>query len=283
MDDRADAPLITAIILTWNSRGHVGRCLDTLERTAAGMPVEVFVVDNGSTDGTADIVAARSPATRFAAFHLIRLATNRGTTWSRNLAIRQSRGRYLLVLDADAEVLPGAVETLVGEVRDQARVGIVGPRLLGPDGSTQPGCKRFPTLRTKILKVLPGAQPQGLARDDELYAQALYEGDAVRDVDYCISAAWLVNVAAVREVGLLDEQIFYAPEDVDYCLRMWQQGWRVRYHPGARVIHHTQRASYRSVRMMLLHAWGLVHHFRKHRYLWSRESLYRRLPRGTSV
>src|SRR3990170_6465316 len=106
MDDRADSPLITAIILTWNSRGHVGRCLDTLERIAAGMTVEVFVVDNGSTDGTADIVAARSPATRFAAFHLIRLATNRGTTWSRNLAIRQGRGRYLLVLDADTELLP---------------------------------------------------------------------------------------------------------------------------------------------------------------------------------
>jgi len=64
---------------------------------------------------------------------------------------------------------------------------------------------------------------------------------------------------------------------------MWQHGWRVRYHPGARVIHHTQRVSYQSMRMMLLHAWGLAYHFRKHRYLWSRESLYRRLPRGNSA
>lgn len=282
MSDVVGTPTLTAIVLTWNSRKYIEKCLDALEADVAGIPTELIVVDNGSLDGTPEVVAARPGRSSFVRLALVRLTRNRGTTWTRNLGLREARGKYLLVLDADTEILPGTVRALIAEMDGRPRVGIVGPRLVSPEGKTLPGCKRFPTLRTKIFKGLPGAVFQQRALEDELYPKAVYEAEAPQDVDYCISAAWLLNPAAVRDVGLLDERFFFAPEDVDYCLRMWEGGWRVRYHPGACVVHHTQRISYRSLRMMTLHLWGLGQYFKKHGYLWSREQLYRRLSRSSS-
>lgn len=279
----SDSPhLLSAVILTWNSRSFITGCLEALAREAARWPIELFVVDNGSTDGTAQLASEFLTRSAFRSTRVIRLHANFGTTRSRNLAFREATGESVLVLDSDTEVLPGAVEALVGASREGHRVGIVAPRLLAPNGTTQAACKRFPTLRTKLLKVMPVSLLRSLADADELYPRSVYEGDTLFDADYCISAAWLVNRSAMQDVGLLDERIFYAPEDVDYCLRMWARGWRVVYNPNARVIHHTQRVSYRSVRMMGIHARGLAYYFRKHGYLWSREGLYRRLHQGNS-
>jgi GT2 family glycosyltransferase len=99
-------------------------------------------------------------------------------------------------------------------------------------------------------------------------------------VGHCISACWLVRRKALGSVGLLDENIFYAPEDIDYCLQMWLSGWEVLYVPFARVLHYTQRSSYKSFRMAWLHGKGLFFFFRKHKYLLSRKNLYKKIIRA---
>jgi GT2 family glycosyltransferase len=273
--------LLSAIIITWNSQRYIVGCLRSLAAEAKRRPMELFLIDNASTDGTLQVASEILTHSPFEAIHVIRLRRNHGTTRSRNLAFRKAAGEHVLVLDSDTELLPGAIEALITSAREP-RVGIVGPRLISPDGSTQAASKRFPTMRTKLLKILGGTLLHGLAEADELYSRSIYDGDRSYEVDYCISATWLVNTVAMKEVGLLDERIFYAPEDVDYCLRMWMHGWRVLYNPIAHVIHHTQRMSYRSISIMASHAWGLLYYFYKHRYFWSRDSLYRRLRKRSS-
>jgi len=197
------------------------------------------------------------------------------------MAIRESRGDYILILDSDTEILPGALGALREALEGAPRAGIAAPRLLYPDGSVQPSCKRFPTALIKICKFSPFSWLQQLGEKAELYPPEVYSKgfkDVAR-VDYCISACWLVRRKAADAVGLLDEKIFYAPEDVDYCLRMWLAGWEILYVPSVGVIHHTQRRSHKSLSMAWIHAKGLFYYFRKHRYWLSRKRIYRRMRR----
>ncbi len=272
--------MLSAVILTWNSERYIARCVESLLADAqrSALPIEVFVVDGGSSDGTLALLE-RMQAEKDG-INLIRLPRNRGTTLSRNLALRRCAGQYVLVLDSDTEVLPGALAALIATTETSQSVGIACPRLLYADGSVQPSCMRFPTLGAKLLKPLPFSSAQRLARTQELYHPLVYDKHFTQtvEVDYCIAAAWLINRRALQEVGLLDENIFYAPEGIDYCLRMWLSGWKVLYNPLATVLHHTQRASYRRLGLAWAHLRGLLHYFRKHGYWFDRNKLYARLP-----
>lgn len=271
--------MISAVVLTWNSARHIEWCLRSLVADAycTGIELELFVVDGGSVDGTWEILSRLSE--EIPELHAIQLGRNLGTTVSRNIAIRESRGEYVLILDSDTEVLPGALGALCKALEGAPRAGIVAPRLLYPDGSVQPSCKQFPTALLKMCKFVPVSLVQRLGEKGELYPYEVYSKDfkEILRVDHCISACWLVRREAIEAVGLLDERIFYAPEDVDYCLRVWLAGWEVLYVPSPEVVHHTQRRSHKSLRMAWVHAKGLFYYFQKHRYWLSRRSVYRRI------
>ena len=270
---------ISAVILTWNSARYIERCLRSLIEDAhrADLAIEVFVVDGGSTDGTLEILSRLAQET--AELQVIELGRNLGTTVSRNIALKRARGNYLLLSDSDTEILPGALKTLWKALEENHRAGIASPRLLYSDGSVQPSCKRFPTALNKICKFLPLSWLQELGEKVEFYPSRIYLKafkDIVR-VDHCISACWLVRREVFETVGLLDERIFYAPEDVDYCLRMWLAGWEVLYVPTAEVIHYTQRRSRKSLQMAWVHAKGLIYYFAKHKYWLRRGRIYRKI------
>lgn len=271
--------MVSAIILTWNSARYIERCLQTLAENARqeGIVLEVFVVDGGSNDGTLEILA--NYAEKISNFRIIQLGQNLGTTVSRNRAMRESKGEYVLVLDSDTEILPGTLGRLIETLKENPRAGVAAPRLLYPDGSVQPSCKRFPTIFLKFLKFLPVVWLQKLGERAELYPDSIYDKSFSKTlrVDHCISACWLVRRKAVEEIGFFDEKIFYAPEDVDCCLRMWLSGWEVLYVPSAEVIHHTQRCSHRNMRMAWVHVKGLLYYFRKHGYWFNRKKLYRQI------
>ncbi len=277
--------MISAIILTWNSAHYIDRCLQSLinDARSANLEIEIFVIDGGSTDETLEILCQLAEQTPM--LQVIKLGKNLGTTASRNIALKKARGEYLLILDSDTEVLPGSLKTLFDVIESEPRVGIAAPRLLYPDGSVQPSCKRFPTALLKVSKFLPFAWLRKLGERAELYPNEIYSANFVKTlrVDHCISAFWLVRREAMLEVGLLDERIFYAPEDVDYCLRMWLSGWEVLYVPSAQVVHHTQRVSYKSLRMAWLHAMGLFYYFKKFGYWIRREKIYEQICRVAEV
>jgi GT2 family glycosyltransferase len=269
---------ISLIILTWNSEKYIKKCMESVlnELNDFNKLYEIFVIDGGSQDLTLKILDELSSKNRN--IRVIKLEKNFGTTISRNIAIRKSIGKYIFILDSDTEIKAGTVKILIDTVNKGDKIGIAAPRLFYPDGLIQPSCKRFPTIKTKIYKYMPFHTTRNIAEKDELYDKIYEKGNKqITEVDYCISAAWMVNREAIGDIGFFDENIFYSPEDVDYCLRMWLKGWKVIYNPLAGIVHHTQRKSYKDFNIAWQHLKGLLYYFRKYNYWFNRKKIYKRI------
>jgi GT2 family glycosyltransferase len=268
---------ISAVILSFNSARYLERCLTALIAAlqAGPGPDEIFVVENGSQDGSVAILQ-RFEQSHPGLVHGIYNAQNLGTTASRNQALRRASGRYVLIMDSDVEVPPGTIDRLVERLQADPGIGLVVPRLLYPSGNLQMSTDVFPTLTRKLQRFLALRAMERAMPDPD--------ADRLHEVDYAISAFWLLPAGVVREVGLLDEAIFYSPEDVDYCLRIWSAGYRIVYDPSVQAVHDTQELSrgFKLSRFTFSHAAGLLYLFRKHRYMFSRRGLYRRFGRAAA-
>ena len=263
--------LLSAVILCFNSARHIDAAVRSLAAECArlGEPCEIFVVDNGSRDGSLALLE-RLEAEFPDLLRVIRNPVNTGTTVSRNMALRRARGRVLLIMDSDIVVPAGCLAALLARLTSSPRAGLVAPRLVYPDGRPQLSADVFPTLTHKLRRLIG---LRGMERD-----LAAPDG-GVRRVDYAISAFWLLPRHVVARVGLLDERIFYSPEDVDYCLRIWAAGYEVIQDGAVVAIHDAQEISrgFRRPGFALRHAAGLAYLFAKHRYWLGRARLYRRL------
>lgn len=259
---------ISAVILSFNSERHIEQCVRSLMRAFGNLPGpnEIWVVENGSVDGSVHIL--RRLEREFApTLQVIYNERNLGTTVSRNQALRRATGRYVLVMDSDAWVEATTLESLIRTLEQDARCGIVVPRLEYPDGRFQLSTDTFPTLLRKLHRLVA-------LRNLEFSARPPAEPCTV---DYAISALWLFRRSLLDEVGLLDENIFYSPEDVDFCLRTWKAGYKVVYDPRVTAVHDAQELSRRKKvnGFATRHAKGLVYLFWKHGYFLSLGRLYR--------
>jgi len=261
---------LSIVILTWNSEKHVENCLDSIMNSVDLSDAEIIIVDNGSTDKTIDIISKQFPFV-----YLIRNAKNRGVAPARNQGIRAASGEFILILDIDTRVHDKAINILLEHLETHPDIGLCGPRLCFEDGTMQNSFRRFPLVHTKILRRINTKWAEELLKNEYYMprAQLPYE------VDYVIGACQLIRRRAIDEAGLLDDKIFYGPEDVDLCLRLWLKGWKVCYLPDAVITHYEQRItksrvfSYTSFK----HIQGLIYYFFKHKYLFSRKSLYRKI------
>ena len=254
---------ISFIILTWNSEGYIGKCLTSLfaDLYESRFSLEIFVVDNGSKDSTIPII--KSFETKYPDHIIpIYLKSNRGTTYPRNLALKRAKGDYIIIIDSDVEILKGTIEKLINTHKNDEQVGLVVPKLTYPNGKLQKSTDNFPTIFTKFFRYF------FLKKMED----NLTDNPGLREVDYAISAVWALKREVLARVGLLDENIFYAPEDVDYCLRIWRAGYKILYNPEVVVIHDAQEIS-RKIKInkaTLSHIKGLFYYFRKHKYLFTR-------------
>ena len=266
----SQTPRVSYVVLSRNSGAYIERCLRSLDaQNVLPGGDEIWVVDNGSTDGTREVLARFAHGRPWV--HTISLDRNYGTTKSRNQAVARARGRYIAFVDSDAELPRGTIDRLIATADRTPRAGIVAPRLNYADGRLQKSVDVFPTVARKIQRRVALRQMEAAERPRA----------GVSDVDYAIAACWLMPRAAVEAVGLLDEAIFYAPEDVDYCIRMWAAGYRVLYDSDAVAVHHAQEISRTLLprRAAWSHIAGLAYLFRKHRYGFGRARLYRRINR----
>ena len=243
------------------------------------MNFEIFVVDNGSTDNTRKVL--KEFETRDLILVTL-LEKNRGTTCARNIALKKAKGEYILILDSDTKVIPGAIETMLGVLNKNPQIGIVAPQLVFPDDTAQQSYKKFPTVFLKILKAVPLRFLEQAGTRLESYKFHPEEGKLYR-VDYCISACWMLRREVFKKVGFFDEKIFYAPEDADYCLRVWLAGFRVVHCPKAKVLHHTQRMTYRNKKLAKEHVKGLWYYFKKYGYWFSPERVYQQIRETTHI
>jgi N-acetylglucosaminyl-diphospho-decaprenol L-rhamnosyltransferase len=245
---------LAVIIVSWNVRDLLRRCLHAVEASLAGSAIayEIFVVDNASADGTPAMVRAEFPAVR-----LLEPGANLGFTGGNNLALRavlrEGRARYALLLNPDAEPVGDAIPRLVAEL--EARRGLVaaGPALRYPDNTAQPSRRRFPTRATLLWEstVLDRLWPGNpWARR---YRCADTPDDRPQPVGWLVGAALLVRVEAVAAAGLLDERFFMYSEELEWQFRMQHacdnglERSRIWYVPAAVVVHHEGKSSEQAV------------------------------------
>lgn len=271
-----DRPLISVVSLTWNSRRFVDAFLTSLldDVSATQTAAEVIVIDNGSTDGTLERL--RGYEQQHAELTVLALSRNLGTTVSRNLGLKRARGEYVLILDSDTRLERGTLRALVSRFEHsskEGRVGMIAPKLVYPDGEFQESARRFPTVQTKLLRLLRWEQ---LRRREESIAGVLAQRQT--PVDYAISAAWFLPRRVLESVGYLDESIFYSPEDVEFCARLWGAGYAIWYCPEVTIVHDCQRLTSKRPfsRLGLSHAQGLV------RFWWKYDGFFMR-PRRAAV
>ena len=261
--------LISTVILSFNSASTLPKCLDKLIPVLQSFeqPSEIFVVENGSKDNSKKILSEYQDSNP-ELVKPIYFENNTGTTFSRNAALKQAKGKYILVLDSDAYVNEQAISQLVSYLENNPKVGMVVPRLTYASGNFQLSCDSFPTLWKKFQRFL-------FLKSMEEKDNDLSSVTQPTEVDYAISACWLLTQKCVQDTGLFDEEIFYSPEDVDYCIRVWQAGHSIVYQPNAELIHDAQELSrgFKLNKFHFSHLKGLFYLFNKHSYFFSTKRL----------
>jgi len=218
---------VSAIVVTHNAAPWIEKCLESLRGTRA----EVIVVDNESGDGTPELVREKFPEARLLE------EENRGFGAGNNAGMRAASGRYFLLLNPDAWLTAGALDALVAFADEHPEAGIVGPRLLNPNGSLQRSVRGYPSpwrIATEyffLRKLAPRS------RAPNAFFGAGFAHDSVREAEFLGGACLLVRRDAVDSVGGFDEDFFLMSEEVDWCYRFRQAGWKVLFYPGAEVFH----------------------------------------------
>ena len=230
---------ISVVVVTYNSADTIGACLESIER--GGARAEIVVVDNASSDGSAGLVAQEFPAVR-----LVANPINEGFARGCNRGWRATTAPFVLLLNPDTELRPGATRALLEFARAHLRAALVGPRILNADGSLQHSCFRFPNLRmvvTGFFGLVPLDSPaNGRYRPEE------YERP--HPVEHLLGACLLVRREAAEQVGLLDDGFYMYFEETDLCYRLRRAGWESWYTPDATVIHHGAHSTSREPERM---------------------------------
>lgn len=255
---------LSVIVVSWNTRELLRRCLETLraELDAIGPSStwEVFVIDNNSSDGSADMVRAEHG--------WVKLTANRenlGFAKANNQAIREAKGRLVLLLNPDTEVRPGAIRTLISFLSERPRAGVVAPRLLNSDGSTQRSCREFPTFIGMIYELIGLSRMFPNNKTFGRYKMLDWNHDDEREVDQPEGACLLIRRELLDGVGPLDEGFFMLFEEVDWCYRVKKAGWQIWFTPRAEIVHHYgQSIKQVKVKMILSSHKGLYRFWFKH-------------------
>jgi GT2 family glycosyltransferase len=228
-------PDLSIVIVNWNVRELLRACLRSLD---PNLHAEVIVVDNASSDGSVEMVRGEFPTVR-----LIANGRNLGYGAAINQAVSQCTGDYLLILNPDTEVRPGAVHRLVEFIYERPRAACVGPHLVNPDGSTQSSRRSFPGLWTAFVEsTILQRWFGGLGALRRFYRSAQPD-DVPQQVDWLVGACLLLRRAALDEVGGFDERFFMYSEEMDLCYRLRQAGYEIWFVPRAEVMHHEAASS----------------------------------------
>ncbi len=224
-------PLVTIAVVSWNTRELLARCLGSLAPEAMSGRAEVWVVDNGSSDGSAELVSQE-----FGWARLIASRKNLGFGRAINLVAARTSAPWLATANADVALRPGALDALLAAGAHDPGAGAIAPRLVLPDGTTQHSAFAFPTVPYTFLHA-SGAFRVLRALGDRYAHPGCWDEHRVRRVPWAVAAFLLVRRAAWDEVGGFDERQWMYAEDLDLGWRLRQAGWATRYEPRAAVDH----------------------------------------------
>jgi GT2 family glycosyltransferase len=230
-------PDVTVVVIAWNVRDELSACFQSLRDHAGSLSLEPIYVDNGSTDGSAELVAER-----FSEVRIVRRPTNEGVP-ARNHGLRLARGRHRMLLDSDARLTAGALPTAVDVLESNPRIGLVGPRLIYPDGRLQLSCRRYPPLALPVLRRPPLDRffEDGRTVRHHLMADAAH--DRQRRVEYVLGACQVFRAEVQEAAGEFDPAIWYGHDDAHWCFAIRMAGYDIAYVPEAEVVHDYRRSS----------------------------------------
>jgi GT2 family glycosyltransferase len=246
---------LSIVIVSWNTRDLLLDCLASIEASTSDLNYETFVVDNASSDDSAAAVRARFPRV-----HLIANAQNVGFSRANNQAIQQSAANYVLLLNPDTKVLPGALDALCRYLDEHPEVGAAGARILNPDGTLQSSCYPAPTLARELWRLLhlDAVLPFGIYRMQD------WDITTPRQVDSLLGACILARRAALMKAGMLDEDYFFTGEEIDLCRKLYRLNWKIFWVPQAQIIHYGGQSARQVAQSAFLRLYeGKVLYFRK--------------------
>ncbi len=225
---------LSILVVTWNAKKFVDENFGSIFADLKGISAEVIAVDNASSDGTADMIAAGYPEVK-----LIRSPKNLGFSRANIVAINQSSGKYVCLVNPDVRVLPGCFRALMDYLEKNPKVGVVGPKTYNPDGSLQRSCMRAPSVWISFCRALALDKTPlrkipafgGIGMED-------FAHDKTRVVDVLNGAFTMMRRTAMDQVGLIDERFFMYGDDLDWCVRFGKAGWPVVFYPGGEIVHY---------------------------------------------
>jgi GT2 family glycosyltransferase len=247
---------LSVIIVNWNTKDLLCQCIDSLTQTLKKIDTEIFVVDNGSTDGSVAAVREKFPGVR-----LIENPVNMGFARANNQAISLSSREYLLLLNPDTRAKDEAIPQMLSFMSSHARAGLVGAQLLNADGSKQNSIANFPSLATELLNksLLRWLFPEKFPGKERDYPNPV-------EVESVIGACVLVRRETVEQVGLLDEKFFLFLEETDWCFRVKKAGWKIYHIPQAEIFHFQGKsAEAEKGKTRIEYYRSRYHYFRKNR------------------
>lgn len=224
---------LSIVIVSWNVKKLLEECLESIWKNQENLTLEVFVSDNASSDGTAEMVKTKFPQVKY-----IQNEGNIGFPKANNRALRYAQGKYFLFLNPDTIVAPNALPEMVKFMEEHPKCGALGPKLLNPDETLQPSCRSFPTLETQLyttffLDVLfPKSKIFGK------YLMSYWNHDEIKEVDQPMGSALLVRRNALDKVCCFDENIFIWYDEVDLCYRIKKADWKIYFTPKAKIFHY---------------------------------------------
>ncbi len=223
---------ISIVIVSFNTRDMTRKCLKCVEKYAGSIAHEVFVVDNASADGSADMISKEFPWV-----HLIRLSENRGFAGGNIPAMKRAAGRYILLLNSDAFLSEEVVAKTLLYMDQNPHVGILGCKLTDPDGGLQPSARMLPNPLNKILHITGLAAHFPKSKFFGRVDFSWWDHSEPRIVGWVVGAFFLIRKEMMAEIGALDDRYFLYFEEIDYCLSAKRAGWDVVFYPYVSVIH----------------------------------------------
>jgi len=267
-------PYVSVVIVSFNTATLLYNCLTALFEACATLALEVIVVDNASCDGSAEMVRAAFPQVQ-----LVVNQENLGFGAANNQAISIALGQYVLLLNSDTIIWPGAIEQMLRELEDTPALAAVGPRLIGGDGKWQRSAFRFPTPVVLLLEQFNLARFTPVVRR----RRRKHSSGSSFSVDWLIGACLLVRRSALATLGAFDTRFFMYGEDIDLCYRLRSAGWDIRLVPDATIMHLGGMSTRRNRLRMAIQATASMYLFYNKHYTRRDLLLAALIFRGTAV
>lgn len=257
MNERVD---LSIIIVSWNTKKYLKNCLESIYQQKGNVPFETFVVDNNSSDGSQDMVKKDFPNV-----HLTINNNNAGFAKANNQALKNAKGRYFLLLNSDTKIKTNTLSQALKFASSHPKAGVIGGKIMNPDGSLQKSVRHFPTLCSQILILLKLHNFFPHLKSIKKYFALDFDYNKEQEVDQVMGAFFMINNECLKQVGFFDEKFWIWFEEVDFCKRVKEKGWLVIYTPVMEIIHAKGQsfAKFKAIKEQIIFNRSLLYYFKK--------------------